>query len=495
MSFPSAVTRSERTLPHAVPRRTRAWRWLAVLAIVLCLHWIAAQWIERNRTTFTPENTAHVPVQIALLTPERIERQPAASAPRPAAPAESKPTAAASKPRERVLTATSTQHAAAVAAASAVAAEAASAAEANAAAQAAASAAAANAAAAASAAASAHAAATKADSGVKFSVPPSGDLQYDTFYNGVRNQPGTIHWSSDGKTYDMVVSLPVPFIGSFTYSSHGHIDAFGLAPDQYVEKRGHRPEDVSVFNRTTKQIVFTRTPASLPLSDGAQDRFSMVMQLASLVRGNPDAYKPGVTRQFFVVDNDSGEIWPVETIGDETIRTQDGYLSVRHFMRLPRHAGDQRRIDVWLAPSLGWLPARLVQTEPNGTEVELLWRGPLSLTGGSGNASSQGSQGGGAVASGDSSRASPAVNPATSPAANSAASSAVSSAANPSVNPAASAAEGPAPSPAENPAPNPAANPATNPSSAAPTEPSAPPAAALSTPAPDTTSPASADKP
>ena len=384
MSFPSAVSRSERTLPHAAPRRTRRWRWLAVLAVVLCLHWIAAQWIERNRTAFTPENTAHVPVQIALLTPERIERQPSAATPHPAAPPEPKPTAAASKPRERVLTATSTQHAAAVAAASAVAAEAASAAAASAAAQAAASAsaAAANAAAAASAAASAKAAAAKAESGVKFSVPPSGDLQYDTFYNGVRNPPGTIHWSSDGKTYEMVVSLPVPFVGSFTYSSHGHIDAFGLAPDQYVEKRGRRPEDVSVFNRTTKQIVFTRTPASLPLSDGAQDRFSMVMQLASLVRGDPDAYKPGVTRQFFVVDNDSGEIWPVETIGDETIRTQDGYVSARHFMRLPRHAGDQRRIDVWLAPSLGWLPARLVQTEPNGTEVELLWRGPLTEPGG-----------------------------------------------------------------------------------------------------------------
>ena len=105
------------------------------------------------------------------------------------------------------------------------------------------------------------------------------------------------------------------------YSSHGHVDAFGLAPDQYIEKRGHRAEDVSIFNRSTKQIVFTRTPASLPLTDGAQDRFSMVMQLASLVRGDPDAYKPGVTRQFFVVDNDSGEIWPFETIGDETIRT------------------------------------------------------------------------------------------------------------------------------------------------------------------------------
>jgi hypothetical protein len=117
----------------------------------------------------------------------------------------------------------------------------------------------------------------------------------------------------------------------------------------------------------------------LPLPDGAQDRFSMVMQLASLVRGDPAAYKPGVTRQFFVVDNDSGENWPVETIGDETIRTTEGYLDTRHFKRLPRHEGDMRRIDVWLAPALGWLPARIVQTEPNGTQVELLWHGKLDL--------------------------------------------------------------------------------------------------------------------
>ena len=61
-----------------------------------------------------------------------------------------------------------------------------------------------------------------------------------------------------------------------------------------------------MFNRD-KKIGFTRTPKTLALPDGAQDRFSMVMQLASLVRGEPDAYKPGVTRQFFVVDNDSGE--------------------------------------------------------------------------------------------------------------------------------------------------------------------------------------------
>jgi hypothetical protein len=344
--------------------------------VVAVLHWLAAQWVERNRATLNAADSERVPVQVALLTPERIERKPVADAPPTPAPAHK---AAAGKPREHVLTATQPRTEAPTAAPSAV-----SEAVASAAAATAASSAIANATASAPAAASA----PQASPGVKFSVPPSGELQYDTFYNGVRNQPGTIHWTSNAQSYEMVVSLPLPFVGTFVYSSHGGIDAFGLAPDQYIEKRGRRAEDVAIFNRTDKKIAFTRTPTTLPLPDGAQDRFSMVMQLASLVRGDAAAYKPGVTRQFFVVDNDSGENWPVETIGDETIRTAQGYLDTRHFKRLPRHEGDLRRVDVWLAPSLGWLPARIVQTEPNGTQFELVWRGKLNALSGNGSANS-----------------------------------------------------------------------------------------------------------
>lgn len=389
----STLTRRSTPPPNAgrSRARARAVRWIAVLVAVLGLHWIAAQWVERHRQTFEPIEAAHAPVEIALLKPERIAQQPAAephAAPKPApAPAR----APSRAPREHVLTATRPEPAAPAVPEAASAPQAASAAAGTAASGVANTAASATANASAPAAASApHAA-----SGVKFSVPPSGDMQYDTFYNGVRNQPGTIHWTSDGQHYEMIVSMPVPFVGTFSYSSHGRVDPFGLAPDQYIEKRGRRAEDVTIFNRTDKQIAFTRTPTTLALPDGAQDRFSMVMQLASLVRGDPDAYKPGVTRQFYVADNDSGEIWPIETIGDETVRTAQGFIDARHFMRLPRHAGDTRRIDVWLAPSLGWLPARLVQTEPNGTQIELLWRGKLAApdaNGAAGSASSANAQ-------------------------------------------------------------------------------------------------------
>lgn len=362
---------------HAGPARsrahTRARRWGFVLAAVAALHGAAFVWFDRYRETFAPE-AGKPPVQVVLLTPQPIARDSAPANPH-GAPRASTPVPARAQPKWKApvlqaLTRAETQAAPPPA-------RAASETEANAAAGA--SAPGGDRAAAAGPASGANAASTKGatSAGVRFSVPPSGNLRYNTFYNGVQNEPGTIRWSSDGDGYAMVVSVPLPFVGTFSYESRGRIDAFGLAPERYVEKRGRRPEDVTTFDRPAKRIGFTRTGATVALPDGAQDRFSMVMQLASLVRGNPDVYKPGVTRTFYVADNDSGEQWPIETIGDESIQTGEGFLEARHFMRLPRHEGDRRRIDVWLAPSLGWLPARIVQTEPNGSQFELVWRGAL----------------------------------------------------------------------------------------------------------------------
>ncbi|MBM2651207.1 DUF3108 domain-containing protein [Burkholderia diffusa] len=373
--MPPADTRPR----HALPRH-----WLRVgvaLVVVLVLHALAAVWLARSRDAFTPPAPAEIPVQIELLKPRPIERQPAPKpAERPAEPAPAKPAPAAPKsapksaPKpapspEPVLTSTQTAEQGEPPAAASAASAASGAAGASGTHPASAG--------------DAGSAATPgpATSGVKFAPPPPGDLQYDTFYNGMQNMIGTIHWRTDGRTYDLSVSMPVPFVGPFTYRSEGRIDAFGVAPDRYVEKRGKRPEDIAIFNREIRQVVFTRTPNNAPLPDGVQDRFSMLMQLSGLVRGNPSAYQPGVTQQFFVIDNNNGETWPITVIGDEDVQTQAGIVRARHFMRLPRRDGDTRRIDMWLAPSLDWLPARLVQSEPNGSQIELLWHGRLAPPG------------------------------------------------------------------------------------------------------------------
>jgi hypothetical protein len=221
--------------------------------------------------------------------------------------------------------------------------------------------------------------AANAAQGEKFSLPPPADLHYDSFYNGVQNPSGTIHWATDGSTYQMIVSIPLPFVGTYSYISEGRVDAYGLAPLRYTEQHGRRGTDITTFTRddanAKPHAVFSRNPANIDLPPGAQDRFSMFMQLSSLVRGDPARYTAGVTREFFVLDNDSGETWPIETVGDESVQTSLGFVPARHFTRLPRREGDRRKVDVWLAPSLGWLPIRFMQTEPNGTQIELRYAG------------------------------------------------------------------------------------------------------------------------
>lgn len=380
LAMPSVFASSASRTPSAARAAgSRTWRWGAVLAAVLILHGVVGTWFAHQRETFAPA-AAKPPVEVVLLEPQRIERDAARETPKRARPAHaaSKPRRAA--PAERVLQSVA-PHAAPTQALADAAIPPARASAPGAAGGTGTGTGEGSEPARRDAKTSDAKAGGEPSQGVKFSTPPSGNLRYDTFYNGVRNAPSTIRWTSDGNDYAMAVSVPLPFVGTFTYESEGRIDAFGLAPQRYVEARGRRGRDVTTFDRAAGRIAFTRTPATLALADGAQDRFSVVMQLASLVRGNPDGYRPGVTRNFYVADNDSAEVWPMQTIGDETVRTPAGFVDARHFVRMPRRAGDARRLDVWLAPALGWLPARIMQTEPNGAQIELVWGGALAPPG------------------------------------------------------------------------------------------------------------------
>jgi hypothetical protein len=381
--------------------RPHVLRWSVVLAIVLVLHATVAAWIARERKPFPPP-AEKPPVQVQLLQPERIEQAPSATShppprvpkarPTPPAAGRARPAPApgenaarhAATPAPVLQSVTPKAPAAVPSPRDATSMSASAPVSASAPIGPSGNAAALDGARAGGNAENAGAGAGASGpprQGLKFAAPPSGDLRYDTFYNGMRNAPSTIHWASDGVGYAMVISIPLPFVGEFRYESEGRIDAFGLAPQRYVETRGRRGQNVTTFDRETRHIAFTRTPVTIALPDGAQDRFSVVMQLASLVRGDPEAYKPGVTRNFYVADNDSGETWPMESMGDETVSAPAGFVEARRFMRLPRHAGDARRLDVWLAPALGWLPVRIMQTEPNGTQIELVWSGALVPTG------------------------------------------------------------------------------------------------------------------
>ena len=78
------------------------------------------------------------------------------------------------------------------------------------------------------------------DVGQAFKLPPSALLSYASYVNGNPNQIAQINWVNLGNSYQIKVTLSVPFLGDYVFSSIGTIDQYGLSPDFYEEIRGSK---------------------------------------------------------------------------------------------------------------------------------------------------------------------------------------------------------------------------------------------------------------
>lgn len=216
------------------------------------------------------------------------------------------------------------------------------------------------------------------EDGARYAAPPSTMLHYSSFVNGVQNPDGLIRWQHDGAHYRLDVETRVLWF-RFAFYSSGALGERGLAPERYEESRRNRKE-AARFDHGAGTLVFEGRDKQVPLPAAVQDRFSVFLQLVGLVRGNPQRYAtPGVTETFEVADTRDLEPMQVQYVGEEDVDTGHGPVHAKHFVRLPRHAGDSRRVEVWLAPSLQWLPVKLRQTEPDGTQIDLVHRDSEAL--------------------------------------------------------------------------------------------------------------------
>lgn len=207
----------------------------------------------------------------------------------------------------------------------------------------------------------------------RYSAPGSVTMRYASFVNGVQNPDGIIRWEQDGQHYRLAVETRVLWF-RFAFQSSGDIGERGLAPTRYEEARRSKVETAR-FDHTANSVVFETRGGQVAMPTAFQDRFSIFLQLVGWARGDPQRYvTPGVTETFNVADTREVEGMQIQYVGDEDIDIGTDMVRTKHFMRLPRHAGDKRRVEIWLAPSLNWMPARLRQTEPDGTQIDLVYR-------------------------------------------------------------------------------------------------------------------------
>jgi hypothetical protein len=107
-----------------------------------------------------------------------------------------------------------------------------------------------------------------------------------------------------------------------------------------------------------------------PIKGGEQDRSSVSWQLVAVARAAPEKFVPGSEWIFFVAGRRDAEPWTFKVVKKESIRTGLGPVETVHLVKLPPPDSKDQALDIWLAPSLGWLPARLRFTDNDDEFVD-----------------------------------------------------------------------------------------------------------------------------
>lgn len=405
-----------RPLKQADPaaRERRALRWALVLAVALhVLGWLALRTLLQPPSllhsmaptfytrTLVPQRAATQPAQVPAVAPaDSVPNRPSASiqiahnAPekrakklrKPARPSTAQEAATPPpEPPASAASAAETQSAAAAAAsASAAAAAAAAAAAESASASAplpqAAEAASAALASAADAASGAPAAGAPASAALAFAKdwPPDTQLRYALGGNfrGELHGDARVLWQHEGARYQASVQLDVGLLLSMNLTSQGRITPQGLAPAVYEEQVRQRRRSL----RLEDEDIRLNSGERVPRPAGVQDAASQFVELSHQLATGRVRAEPGARIQLWLARPGGVDEWAYDVVGEETLQLpQLGAVRAIHLKPRPlAKAGDAAQpgkgivAEIWFAPTLQYLPVRILLTQGEGTFVDLL---------------------------------------------------------------------------------------------------------------------------
>jgi hypothetical protein len=176
-----------------------------------------------------------------------------------------------------------------------------------------------------------------------------------------------LRWQNTGDTYDASMRVSALFLGSRSMASTGQLSPEGLAPKRFSDKS--RTEVAAHFEPEKNQISFSANTPTLPWVKGAQDRVSVFMQLGGMLAGNPAAFPTGSTISIYTVGPRDADTWTFLVEAEEKLVLPFGEVATVKLTRQPRREFDQK-VEIWYAPSLGYLPVRNKITQSNGDFID-----------------------------------------------------------------------------------------------------------------------------
>lgn len=204
----------------------------------------------------------------------------------------------------------------------------------------------------------------------KTTLPASMKIKYAVESNKFPFSATTdLLWRQNGETYEIQQESGTLGI-AIQRSSRGHITPVGLAPLRFSYKI--LSELTAQVDREKNKVTFSANTPDAPLLAGAQDQLSIQVQLAAMLAGNPAHFSRGTALTIQVVGPRASDMWVIAVIGEEKLFMPGGELMAIKLVRNPKLEFDQK-LELWMAPALGYLPARIRISEPNGDYVDQKW--------------------------------------------------------------------------------------------------------------------------
>jgi hypothetical protein len=177
-------------------------------------------------------------------------------------------------------------------------------------------------------------------------------------------------WKHDGQQYEARLELTGPGFPQRLQRSTGRITGEGLEPGYFSDKG--RSEQATHFDREQGRVVFSSNRPQTAITEGMQDRLSVVVQLSMLIGGQPARFPAGTRIAIPTASTRDTDTWTFSVEGEEELDLPGGSVRALKLQRTPRGPYDQQ-LELWLAPGMDYAPVRLRLTNPDGGAVDQRW--------------------------------------------------------------------------------------------------------------------------
>ncbi len=174
-------------------------------------------------------------------------------------------------------------------------------------------------------------------------------------------------WKTNGDSYEAVMKVSAFLIGSRTWTSVGKVTGTGLAPTRFSDK--FRAEQAAHFEADKGKITFSANTPEAAWTDGAQDQISVFLQLGGMLAANPPGFPVGSNITFLTAGSRNADLWTFVVESEENVDVTNKSVPALKLTRKPRKEFDQK-VELWYAPSLGYLPVRNRITQQNGDFID-----------------------------------------------------------------------------------------------------------------------------